>query len=145
RLARKRGSNNREVRFQCTFCTTGFNDKHAWKRHEESQHVPQEVWICMPNGPDNGQDSESSCLFCGSADGSNQHLEFHHNAIACHRKPIRDRTFARRDNLKQHLRQVHKSVLEAASLQSWRRPIIYDCVWECGFCHEEFDRWPSRV
>lgn len=52
--------------YQCTWCGEAFGRKSDWKRHEQSIHLPQEEWICMPSypaGPD--EENSTTCGFCG--------------------------------------------------------------------------------
>ncbi|KAH0541818.1 hypothetical protein FGG08_003701 [Glutinoglossum americanum] len=134
-----------EKRFQCTFCGVGFLTSYDWRRHEESQHFPQQEWICMWDGPRVREDEQLVCVFCGTADTSDYHMASAHNALDCYHKEIPERTFTRKDHLIQHVRQVHKAKGESPHMRGWSRPIRYDCSWACGFCEMRFGDWQARV
>jgi hypothetical protein len=88
--------------FNCTFCTKGgFPYRYAWKRHEESVHVPRKFWVC--GGTDQSRLDQAQCLYCGDFD----HMEEHQH-LSCLQKSESNRTFFRRDGLMQHLRTTHK-------------------------------------
>ncbi|TDZ41026.1 Homeobox protein HD-2 [Colletotrichum trifolii] len=126
--------------YQCTFCTETFRTKHDWQRHEKSLHMPLERWVCSPDGPtaadpDTGQ---PRCVFCGEVGPSEAHVR-NHNPSAC-----RERTFNRKDHLKQHLRLVHNAGLLDASARLWR-VAIPDIRSRCGFCGASLDSWAFRA
>ena len=40
--------------------------KSDWKRHEQSTHLPQEEWVCMPSYPISPDEKGLAvCEFCG--------------------------------------------------------------------------------
>ncbi len=87
--------------YQCTFCHQDFGTYYTWRRHEESAHVPQIMWICRP-------DTGLKCPVCvppSSAD--TPQLPCPHRFQECWQKPDIERTFYRFDTFKQHLRTVH--------------------------------------
>jgi hypothetical protein len=47
-LSTKEDPTTSPANFQCTFCHKSLTPK-AWKRHEESQHLPRYRWVCMVN------------------------------------------------------------------------------------------------
>ncbi|KAH7133755.1 hypothetical protein EDB81DRAFT_727209 [Dactylonectria macrodidyma] len=127
-------------RFQCTFCTDTFRTKHDWKRHEKSLHLPLESWACAPHGsrainPTNGQ---LCCVYCGQVEPDDDHVEAH-NPFAC-----QERTFLRKDHLKQHLRLVHNAGLIEWSTKLWK-VAISKIRSRCGFCRITMDDWESRA
>jgi hypothetical protein len=132
--------------FQCTFCTETFRTKHDWQRHEKSLHLSLERWICSPDGPRavNPQNGLTSCVFCGVANPDEEHIESH-NFSGCTERTEEERTFYRKDHLKQHLRLVHniKSFLPW-TMDKWRvaTPAIRS---RCGFCGVVLDSWTIRV
>jgi hypothetical protein len=118
--------------FKCTFCSTReFKSRYAWRRHEESVHVPQSVWVCYePSGISGGFGS------------------VHH----CAQKPESERTFFRKDNLIQHLRTTHKiedTGRMHETIQTWRKkapPLEPDSPFlVCPFCQEVLKTWEQRV
>ncbi|KAI1811370.1 hypothetical protein GGS20DRAFT_111871 [Poronia punctata] len=132
--------------FQCTFCTETFRTKHDWQRHEKSLHLSLERWICSPDGPRavNLQNGAMSCVFCGVPNPDEAHVESH-NFSGCTERTEEERTFYRKDHLKQHLRLVHgiKSFLPW-TMEKWRvsTPAIRS---RCGFCGVVLDSWTIRV
>ncbi|RMJ16199.1 hypothetical protein CDV36_004126 [Fusarium kuroshium] len=85
--------------------------------------------------PENG---EKYCVFCGEVTPSETHLATH-NPAAC-----QERSFSRKDHLKQHLRLVHNAGLIDLSLKLWKaqKPEIKS---RCGFCKAELETWLDRV
>ncbi|KAH8158175.1 hypothetical protein CIB48_g10065 [Xylaria polymorpha] len=131
--------------FQCTFCTETFRTKHDWQRHEKSLHLSLERWICSPDGPravnpDNGL---TSCSFCGEANPDDAHVESH-NFSGCTERTQEERTFYRKDHLRQHLRLVHDVKFLPWTMDKWRvtSPAIRS---RCGFCGVVLDSWSVRV
>ncbi|KAI0408972.1 hypothetical protein F4802DRAFT_547197 [Xylaria palmicola] len=131
--------------FQCTFCTETFRTKHDWQRHEKSLHLSLERWVCSPDGPrvvnpDNGL---MSCGFCGEANPDDAHIEAH-NFSSCTERSQEERTFYRKDHLRQHLRLVHDVKFLPWSMDKWRvtSPSIRS---RCGFCGVILDSWTVRV
>ncbi|KAI1109722.1 hypothetical protein F5Y14DRAFT_455744 [Nemania sp. NC0429] len=131
--------------FQCTFCTETFRTKHDWQRHEKSLHLSLERWICSPDGPravnpDNGL---TSCAFCGDANPDDAHIESH-NFSGCTERTQEERTFYRKDHLRQHLRLVHNVKFLSWAMDKWRvtTPEIRS---RCGFCGIILDSWTIRV
>ncbi|KAI0915133.1 hypothetical protein F4823DRAFT_570985 [Ustulina deusta] len=131
--------------FQCTFCTETFRTKHDWQRHEKSLHLSLERWICSPDGPravnpDNGL---TSCVFCGEENPDDAHIESH-NFSGCTERTQEERTFYRKDHLRQHLRLVHDVKFLPWTMDKWRvtSPAIRS---RCGFCGMVLDSWTVRV
>ncbi|KAI5458722.1 hypothetical protein BGZ63DRAFT_391940 [Mariannaea sp. PMI_226] len=127
-------------RFQCTFCTETFRTKHDWQRHEKSIHLPLDRWICTPDGPRiiNEQSGSAYCVFCGETDPDGPHIEGH-NPSFC-----RERTFSRKDHLKQHLHLVHNAPLVEKLTRNWKIPPP-QVRSRCGFCGIAMDTWEFRV
>jgi hypothetical protein len=131
--------------FQCTFCTETFRTKHDWQRHEKSLHLSLERWVCAPDGP-RALDPETNricCVFCGQADPDDAHVESH-NHSACQERALEERTFYRKDHLRQHLKLVHGSKFMTWSMEPWKvaTPEIRS---RCGFCGIVMDTWTIRV
>ncbi|KAK4043362.1 C2H2 transcription factor [Parachaetomium inaequale] len=131
--------------FQCTFCTETFRTKHDWQRHEKSLHLSLERWVCSPNGaqafnPENGQ---MSCVFCGHPNPDEAHIDSH-NFSACQERTMGERTFYRKDHLRQHLKLVHGTNFTSWSMEQWKAttPEIRS---RCGFCGTVMDTWSIRV
>lgn len=131
--------------FQCTFCTETFRTKHDWQRHEKSLHLSLERWVCSPNGakafnPENGQ---ISCVFCGEPHPDEAHIDTH-NHSACQERTMAERTFYRKDHLRQHLKLVHGAKFASWSMDQWKAttPEIRS---RCGFCGTVMDTWSIRV
>ncbi|KAI0889208.1 uncharacterized protein GGS22DRAFT_153416 [Annulohypoxylon maeteangense] len=131
--------------FQCTFCTETFRTKHDWQRHEKSLHLSLERWICSPDGPRfvNPENGLMSCVFCGEANPDDAHTESH-NFSGCTERTQEERTFYRKDHLRQHLKLVHNVRFLPWAMDRWRiaSPEIRS---RCGFCGVVLDSWTIRV
>ncbi|RMZ82640.1 hypothetical protein DV738_g1651, partial [Chaetothyriales sp. CBS 135597] len=136
---------SRSVRiFQCTFCTDTFPAKYDWQRHEKSLHLALERWVCCPDGgivtsPVTGV---SQCAFCQRPNPSAEHLE-EHNFGACHEKTLQERTFYRKDHLRQHLKLMHGCKYES-HMEEWKST-TNDIKSSCGFCPSQFTTWSQRA
>lgn len=131
-------------RYQCTFCTESFKTKYDWERHEKSLHLALEAWVCSPQGsvvthPDEGV----LCVYCGNANPDQAHLK-KHNDSACLERPFEERTFYRKDHLRQHLKLVHGAKYLKWPMETWRTA-IQDIRSRCGFCGIEMESWSSRT
>lgn len=131
--------------YHCTFCTDAFKTKHDWQRHEKSLHISLEKWICAPEGGICRRNvGYAVCSFCGTADPSDSHLE-NHNYNACLDRSQDERTFYRKDHLRQHLRLVHNGCSFVSSLMdSWKNesPRVRS---RCGFCDKIMQSWQARI
>lgn len=129
--------------YQCTFCTDTFPAKYDWQRHEKSLHLALEKWTCAPFGgvtttPQGG----TVCVFCNAANPKPSHLETH-NYGACQEKTLSERTFYRKDHLRQHLRLVHECKFDD-TMENWKSATV-DIKSCCGFCPKLFTTWQCRV
>ncbi|KAF1842006.1 uncharacterized protein K460DRAFT_398110 [Cucurbitaria berberidis CBS 394.84] len=129
--------------YHCTVCPGTFKDAYGWKRHESSVHGFNDTeWTCMLH--------ETilinlKCIFCSEHvdDIDIDHFD-QHDIQLCMNKSCSDRTFARKDLLKQHVRHVHLASAPASIMQTFKVPKIWskatdgalanpDALW-CGFC-----------
>ncbi|KAF2093005.1 hypothetical protein NA57DRAFT_81687 [Rhizodiscina lignyota] len=144
-----------EPLYQCTFCHQNLTSK-SWKRHEASIHLPQSQWVCQLNGgcvhsPSKSMDGSpidsKHCVFCGILDPDNDHFESNHRSAECALKPVAERSFQRKDHLKQHCRLVHEGfVPNNQVLESWQVQADYSHHrWSCGFCGEKLEGWDERA
>ena len=129
--------------YQCTFCTLTFRTKHDWQRHEKSLHLSLERWVCAPDGPSaiNPSTGQACCVFCGEPNPGDDHM---HNYCSCQERSLDERTFYRKDHLRQHLKLVHNAKFVAWSMEPWKvaTPEIRS---RCGFCGIVMDSWTFRV
>ncbi|KAF2834983.1 hypothetical protein M501DRAFT_1034803 [Patellaria atrata CBS 101060] len=134
--------------YQCTFCPRDFAQKYDWRRHEESVHLPQTEWVCMPNGPAiRGEPSGPTCGFCAFCDLPNppaDHFDTH-NCAGCLQLPLISRTFTRKDKLLQHANQVHKTPQLSRHMQEWHRPVSRSIHLCCGLCGLALPTWSARI
>ena len=93
----------------------------------------------MPN-PSSG---ELSCAFCGVAQPDDAHKESH-NFTACQERQLDERTFYRKDHLRQHLKLVHNTKYLNWSMDSWKVATA-DIKSRCGFCGLALGSWGVRV
>jgi hypothetical protein len=128
--------------FQCTFCADTFSSKYDWQRHEKSLHLALERWICSPNGGLAHIDGQPVCIFCRMPNPNNEHLETH-NYLACQEKTLTERTFYRKDHLRQHLKLFHSVKLDPL-MESWKS-MMSEIKSSCGFCPCVFTTWEQRV
>ncbi|KAJ4386913.1 hypothetical protein N0V85_007925 [Neurospora sp. IMI 360204] len=131
--------------FQCTFCTETFRTKHDWQRHEKSLHLSLERWVCALEGPraSNPENGQVSCVFCGEANPDEGHIE-NHNYSICQEKTKEERTFYRKDHLRQHLKLVHGVKFVDWFMEQWKATTPE--IWSrCGFCGIVMDTWSIRV
>lgn len=137
----KRKSNARRP-FQCTFCSDTFNTKYDWQRHEKALHLPVDRWICAPQGGLAEVNGTNVCVFCQAPDADSTHLETH-DYLACRERLAEQRTFARKDHLRQHLRLTH-NVDYHPTMDQWRDSLTH-LNSRCGFCNAKFHTWQERV
>lgn len=138
-----------ETTFQCTFCGIPLSSK-AWKRHEETQHLPQTTWTCMADGPIIRRAREGSiidfiCAFCG--DLAVDRCEKDHRIAECLARESTNRTFFRKEHLRQHFNNCHPlSQLSDEVAEYWSdNPDYGTRTWICGFCGDRFTIWNARV
>ncbi|GKZ34955.1 hypothetical protein AbraIFM66950_005352 [Aspergillus brasiliensis] len=129
-------------RFQCTFCTDSFKTKYDWQRHEKSLHLSLEEWTCSPFGGIVPLDGHTVCAFCLAINPADNHLDLHDYAL-CQEKGLQERTFSRKDHLRQHLRLVHAAKFESW-MESWKTSVS-EIRSRCGFCDTNFTTWNDRV
>ncbi|KAF9880705.1 hypothetical protein CkaCkLH20_01747 [Colletotrichum karsti] len=127
----------------CTFCTETFRTKYDWQRHEKSLHLSLEEWVCCPNGateehPEKGE----ICVYCEEPGPSKSHVD-EHNHAACSERPFQDRTFYRKDHLRQHLKLVHGSKQMTPLMEKWKTTKS-KIRSRCGFCDAKFETWADR-
>ena len=126
-------------KYQCTACHWSFARKGDWKRHEES-HDPQTFWTCMLGEPAVLSTAGWTCVFCGFLTSARlrndmvMHLIEQHNIRTCKTKKIEDRTFNRKDKLKQHLQQVHSLSDDSNLWETWHESPRKKFAWGCGYC-----------
>ncbi|KAI9798235.1 MAG: hypothetical protein M1835_002720 [Candelina submexicana] len=128
--------------FQCTFCPDTFKTKHDWQRHEKSIHLSLEKWTCAPLGGVISMPTGNVCAYCSAVNPDADHLELH-NFQACQEKPATERTFYRKDHLRQHLRLVHDCKFDV-SMESWKSARL-EVKSRCGFCPKILTTWQCRV
>lgn len=130
--------------FQCTFCTDTFPAKYDWQRHEKSLHLALERWTCCPDGgtfvvPASGC---RHCVFCQAENPTIEHLEGH-NFAQCQEKTLQERTFYRKDHLRQHLKLLHGTKFEPC-MEAWKSTTT-EIKSRCGFCPSVFSTWQQRA
>lgn len=131
--------------YQCTFCPQTFKAKYDWQRHEKSLHLSLESWVCAPKGAKafNPETSQIECVFCSEPNPSQDHLETHNYSI-CQEKGISERTFYRKDHLRQHLRLVHNTKFVNWAMPAWEQKHD-ELESSCGFCGIRMTTWTARV
>jgi hypothetical protein len=130
-----------EKPYHCTSCPSEFKDVYGWKRHEVGVHgFHIKEWICMLD--DIVLDGRL-CVFCGEEASHFGHFD-KHNRSPCSDKTQLERTFARKDLLKQHIQHVHLTTTDEATKKAFKVPGFWGqdvdasrskpaSLW-CGFC-----------
>ncbi|KAI9768632.1 MAG: hypothetical protein M1840_004829 [Geoglossum simile] len=138
-------SNDSLKPFQCTFCLKRCGDQEEWEQHENSQHIPQEEWICMPWGPIEESDGHDTCVFCGAVDIDTKHCSIH-NDQPCYSRETRHRTYTNKSDFRNHLRKAHNQPTLSRCMEDWWwAPEDSSWYWNCGFCGEVLTRWSDRT
>jgi hypothetical protein len=135
--------------FACTACQHSFSGKGEWKRHEGSQCEPQRLWICMLSDPAISTENGWICAFClvlwlgPDRAGIDTHLEEEHKVSQCSRKSVEDRTFKRKDKLKDHVHRVHALSDNSRYWRAWNQKTAPQAksAWGCGFCGAFLFTW----
>ncbi|KAI8628532.1 hypothetical protein F5Y19DRAFT_486179 [Xylariaceae sp. FL1651] len=140
-------------RYECTFCEASFGRPYTWRRHEESAHAPQQLWVCAL--PQHFQEETvAQCPICEKSfiANTNEQEGCAHGFLVCWSKAKEDRTFYRKDGLQQHLLTVHikdenlRHYIERLQLDSWTEDIstkVYDL--RCYFCGYISQSWSQRA
>ena len=110
----KRRQRSVKSSFKCANCARSFTRKSDMLRHEKAIHLElNERWVCS----DLISPSESplvwevsspapTCAFCGHTSPDEKHF-LSHEFLACADRSLSDRTFFRKDHLRQHLYKFH--------------------------------------
>ena len=86
------------------------------------------------------------CVFCHHKNPCEEHLS-QHRVNECFLKSEAERSFARFDNLTQHIRQMHGVIGKPTTeMLGWSR-LISDrqTGWQCGFCRKYLGDWDERA
>ncbi|RMZ77309.1 hypothetical protein DV737_g4451, partial [Chaetothyriales sp. CBS 132003] len=70
-------------------------------------------------------------------------LKRKHNFGACHDKTLQERTFYRKDHLRQHLKLMHGCKYES-HMEGWKST-TNEIKSSCGFCPSRFTTWSQRA
>jgi hypothetical protein len=92
-------SSNAKGTHKCEHCGNAFTTGYTLKRHVQSVHDPNERWVCAPVVRTGDSLLCPTCL--------EDPLVCDHGMLSCWEKPEDERTFYRKDLLKQHLTLVH--------------------------------------
>lgn len=130
--------------YHCTFCIETFKTKYDWQRHEKSLHLSLEEWVCSSSGSTAlHQEKGVVCVYCGEISPDQAHLNAH-NYGTCLERPLEERTFYRKDHLRQHLKLVHSASYSHWPMEQWK-VAIKEIRSRCGFCGIFLDTWSRRV
>ena len=138
--------------YQCIWCYYAFKTSSDMRRHMETQHVLQNVYICMREGLPGlrvlDQSNQQYCILCHSFETDDDHFYASHNAHVCLRKDPGERSYYRDDHLTRHVKTIHgKGKRDLPGLphvvKEWKDPsnINNDGSWYCGFCPMQVDGW----
>jgi hypothetical protein len=140
---------SRRAKFFCTFCLKRFHSRLEWMRHEQTVHMPEELWVCCPRVGE----FPNRCPFCGKSNPSPAHLA-DHNYFSCQEKLLSERTYSRQDHFLQHISQVHKVSPDQKPqrltelLSAWKHPLPLKTghqALHCGFCGRTFPSYRERT
>jgi hypothetical protein len=135
-------------KYCCTACHMPFGCKGDWKRHEGSQCEPQKLWYCMFQDAAVQIQNTWYCILCNLSyrdRGSlTQHLTTQHKFHLCVNKKLHDRSFKRKDKLKDHLRKVHGLAEGCTGWEKWHQDVPRKRAWGCGFCGAWFISWNGQ-
>jgi hypothetical protein len=138
--------------YHCTVCRKTFKDTYAWKRHESGVHgFNSTQWVCMLN---DAVVIGMKCVFCSDIVSDLDHFD-QHDMQVCVGKDKAERTFARKDLLKQHVQHVHLTTANNYIRRGFEPPEIWSekaCVslmdpaalW-CGFCQRMLESTTARM
>ncbi|KAG7106188.1 Homeobox protein 4 like [Verticillium longisporum] len=131
-------------KFQCTFCTESFAQKHGWQRHEKTMHLSLERWECSPEGPyTRDDDGHQACVYCSQPEPDEGHMQTHSFEVCMDRLP-EERSFYRKDHLIQHLKAVHHVKFDPTLMEHWKQT-IQNIKSSCGFCGLLMTSWTERA
>ncbi|KAJ5033640.1 uncharacterized protein L3040_008752 [Drepanopeziza brunnea f. sp. 'multigermtubi'] len=142
----EKAENKFSLTFHCTFCPVSFKKRHDWQRHEKSIHLSLEHWICCSGDgtipiP---HTTAKQCIFCSASDPTEGHL-ISHEFNTCSDRPVAERTFKRKDHLRQHLIKFHGLSKPSPSVFALWKVEWGDLKSRCGFCDEWLGTWEARV
>ncbi|RAH42407.1 uncharacterized protein BO95DRAFT_370815 [Aspergillus brunneoviolaceus CBS 621.78] len=129
--------------YQCTFCTDSFRTKYDWERHEKALHLPVDLWTCAPDGGIVVLEGTRTCVFCQASNPETGHLLDRHDYFACQSRADGQRTFSRKDHLRQHLKLTHSAEYHSGIMDGWRTSRTI--VSRCGLCDATFATWKERM
>jgi hypothetical protein len=130
--------------FFCTWpsCSSRFQYRYDWIRHEEALHYCPFHWICC-----SANARSSQCLICTETN----HTTTQHCG-SCLTKDVQLRTFLREDQLAQHIKRAHfpndatKPRISKELLSAWKinNPDFPRSCLRCGFCGVVSGTWAQR-
>lgn len=142
--------------YQCVRCCKPFRTSSDMRRHMDTQHYPQNIWICMGEGLDRlrtlNNTSQPICILCHFLKPGDDHFNESHNVLPCIQKDPKH-SFARKDQLSRHIKDFHnkgRHGLKGLSdvLKRWETP-LYDpgtkASWYCGFCQNQQIGWHKFI
>jgi hypothetical protein len=138
--------------YYCTVCPKAFKNVYGWRRHEASVHgFHTTEWVCMLNG---AIIDGVNCAFCSELFPELDHDE-QHSILKCLSKAENERTFLRKDAMKQHIQHVHIADMETPAKREFRVPDTWcrdveaersdpRSLW-CGICQLTFETTANRM
>ncbi len=112
----------------------------GWKRHEKEHEI---LYVCMPDGLVEHNESGPCCALCGADNPSPVHLDVHQASTCTEGAKV---TRTRKSNLAKHLMSSHGILYEDATerAQRWRcKPDKK--AFACGFCIKFFSTLTDRL
>ena len=118
----------------CSQCAKMFTRAYTLKRHVEAVHENKHRWICRPLP----QTSTSRSLICPICRQDAMYCS--HDMGKCWSKAQGERTFSRKDALKQHLKLVHGYRTQQVQYVSTIKDDVLDMLHEMEACDEDDSR-----
>ncbi|KAK7934520.1 hypothetical protein PG985_000015 [Apiospora marii] len=139
-----------QASYACTVCHRQFPKRYTWERHEKSTHFACERWIC---GNSLSKNVSQDCPICATeGDNPRPMGQCGHRFPDCLLKPEVDRTFYRRDAIKQHLKVFHckdqawPKQADRLQLDDWKVDSnLTPPSLVCHFCCFQPRNWEARV
>jgi len=152
KIASSSGLPTSEKRFACTECVKSFEHASDWKRHEAGVHgYNDREWICVLT---EAFKLRTECVFCLQRIDSLDHFQ-KHAIVPCSSKCTIERTFPRKDLLKQHVLLAHLAEVSTTVKKRFEVPKEWSrelevapagpCSLWCGFCRCTLETTAKRM
>ena len=119
--------------------------RKAWKRHEESTHLPRQTWTCLVTGPRITAPDSPLPTTPRSATRPARTTRTPRARVDECRAP-EDRTFVCKDGLAQRLNPFHFKQLRGDGVAAWSaKAPLRERIRMCGFCGARLEGWAAHI